>query len=138
MTRMRILTVGMWMFGLACGLGSGTAFAQQAPPTENKGVSVGKTAAIDLGPEIQGMQGRQLRMRVITVEPGGQIRNHSHQDWPEVVYVMQGMVIEYRGSQTKEYRMGDTFQGDKDTTHWLENKGTTPVVLIVADVFKQP
>ena len=24
----------------------------------------------------------------------------------------------------------------KDTTHWEENKGSTPVVLIAADIFK--
>jgi quercetin dioxygenase-like cupin family protein len=138
MTRTRIFTISVWALGLACGLGLGTAIGQQSPPTENKGVSVGKTAAMDLGPELQGMQGRQLRVRVITVEPGGQIRNHSHQDWPEVVYVSQGAVAEYRGGQSSDYRTGDTFQAGKDTTHWLENKGTAPLVIIVADIFKQP
>ncbi len=130
MTRTRMFTISVGILGLACGLGLGTAIGQQSPPTEIKGVSVGKTAAMDLGSELQGMQGRQLRVRVITVEPGGQIRNHSHQDWPEVVYVSQGAVTEYRGSQSSDYRTGDTFQAGKDTTHWLENKGTAPVVIL--------
>jgi hypothetical protein len=30
------------------------------------------------------------------------------------------------------------FTENKDTTHWFENKGTTPFVLLVVDVFKQP
>jgi hypothetical protein len=67
MTRTRILTMGVWVLGLACGLGLGTAIGQPSPPTENRGVTVGKTAAMDLGPELQGMQSRQLRVRVITV-----------------------------------------------------------------------
>jgi len=138
MRRTLIVTIGYWVMGLACLLGPAITVGQQSPPTENKGVSVGKTAAIDLGPEIEGMQGRQLRLRVITVEPGGYIRNHNHKDWPEVVYVSQGAVSEYRGSQSNDYRAADTFQGTKDTTHWIENRGTVPAVIIVADVFKQP
>jgi hypothetical protein len=67
MSRMRMLTVGVWVLGLACGVGLGTAIGQQSPPAENKGVSVGKTAALELGPEIEAMQGRQLRLRVILV-----------------------------------------------------------------------
>ncbi len=59
-------------------------------------------------------------------------------NWPEVVYVSQGAVTEYRGGQSSDYRTGDTFQAGKDTTHWLENKGTAPLVIIVADIFKQP
>jgi quercetin dioxygenase-like cupin family protein len=42
------------------------------------------------------------------------------------------------GSQANEYRAGDTFSENKDTTHWLENKGTAPAMLIVTDIFKQP
>jgi hypothetical protein len=53
MTHTRIFTIGVWVLGLACGLGLGTAIGQQSPPTENKGVSVGKTAAMDLGPELR-------------------------------------------------------------------------------------
>jgi quercetin dioxygenase-like cupin family protein len=136
-SRMRIVMVGIAVFGSACALGI-TAIGQQAPPTENRGVSVGKTTAFDLGPEIQGMQGRQLRSRVITVEPGGHIREHSHNDWPGVVYVLQGVVIEYEGGRTNEYRVGEMFSEKKETTHWLENKGTTPAVIIVTDIFKQP
>lgn len=40
-----------------------------APVT--KGVTVQLLATVDLGPEIEGMAGRQLRMRMVTIEPGG-------------------------------------------------------------------
>ena len=53
---------------------------EQASP-ENKGVTVKQLAAIDLGPEIEGMAGRQLRMRMVTIEPGGVIGPvHNHID----------------------------------------------------------
>jgi hypothetical protein len=39
---------------------------QMAP--ETKGVTVKPLAVLDLGPEIEGMAGRQLRMRMVTIE----------------------------------------------------------------------
>jgi quercetin dioxygenase-like cupin family protein len=51
---------------------------EQAP--ETKGVTVKLLATVDLGPEIEGMAGRQLRMRMVTIEPGGvfgPIHDHS-------------------------------------------------------------
>jgi hypothetical protein len=43
---------------------------QPAAP-ETKGVTAELLATVDLGPEIEGMAGRQLRMRMVTIEPGG-------------------------------------------------------------------
>ena len=38
---------------------------------EARGVTVELLATVELGPEIEGMEGRQLRMRMVTIEPGG-------------------------------------------------------------------
>ena len=35
---------------------------------ETKGVTVQLLATVDLGPEIEGMAGRQLRMRMVTID----------------------------------------------------------------------
>ena len=43
---------------------------------ETRGVSVRALATVDLAPEIEGMAGRQLRMRMVTIEPGGRLRPH--------------------------------------------------------------
>lgn len=43
---------------------------EQAVP-ETKGVTVKLLSIVDLGPEIKGMAGRQFRMRMVTIEPGG-------------------------------------------------------------------
>ena len=95
-------------------------------------------ATIDLGPEIDGMQGRQLRLRLIIVEPSGVIAVHSHKDRPAVARVLQGTLTEHReGGGGKEYKEGESWSEGKETTHWAENKGPKPTVIIVGDIFKQ-
>jgi rhodanese-related sulfurtransferase len=60
---------------------------------ESKGVTVKLLASIDLGPEIEGMAGRQLRMRMVTIEPGGVFGPvHDHKGRPGTVYVLEGGV----------------------------------------------
>jgi quercetin dioxygenase-like cupin family protein len=125
------------VLGLVVAFGLGTALGQQSPPKESKGQTVAKTAMIDLGPEIEGMQGWQLRLRVLKVDPGGVSALHSHKDRPSVAYVVQGALTEYReGGWVKAHPEGDAWSEGKDTTHWAENKGTTPVVLVVGDILK--
>jgi quercetin dioxygenase-like cupin family protein len=101
-------------------------------------VKIDALTTIDLGPEIDGMQGCQLRLRLVTVDPGGVIAVHSHKDRPAVVRVLQGTLTAYReGGGGKEHKEGENWSEVKETTHWAENKGTQPAVLIVGDIFKQ-
>jgi anaerobic selenocysteine-containing dehydrogenase len=37
----------------------------------------------------------------------------------------------------KEYGPGETFPAGKDTTHWMENKGSVPAVLLVTTIAKK-
>ena len=48
--------------GLILSAGFGNANSQPAAPTETKGVTQKLLATHDLGPEIEGMAGRQLRL----------------------------------------------------------------------------
>ena len=138
MNAKRLFILTAWLAGWWLIVGLWPASGQQAPPTENKGVKIDSLATIDLGPEIDGMQGRKLRLRLITVEPGGVIAVHSHKDRPAVARVLQGMLTEHReGGGGKEYKEGESWSEGKETTHWAENKGTKPTVLIVGDIFKQ-
>jgi quercetin dioxygenase-like cupin family protein len=109
--------------------------AQQSPPTENKGITTKPLAAVDLGPQFEAMAGRQLRMRLITVEPGGVLGLHDHKDRPATDYIVQGTIVD-RGSDAKEYGPGTSLYEDKNTLHWVENKGTTAAIVISADIFK--
>ena len=107
------------------------------PPPETKGVKVNLLAAVDLGPEIEGMAGRQLRMRMFTIEPGGVVGPiHDHRDRPGVVYILQGTITDYRNGVAMEYGPGVGWPEDKNTTHWLENRGTEPAVEISVDIVK--
>ncbi len=106
-------------------------------PKGNKGFSASKTTIVDLGPEIDGLAGRQLRMRLLTIEPGGHIGIHSHKDRPAVVYFMQGTDTVFNPDGTsKTFHPGDTSSATKATAHWHHNDGKDNVVLIAVDVIK--
>jgi quercetin dioxygenase-like cupin family protein len=116
----------------------GTAMSHEHPTPETIGVTVKLLAALDLGPEIAGMAGRQLRMRLVTIEPGGVFGPvHDHKDRPGMVYILQGTITDHRNGVVKDYGPGLGWPEDKNTTHWLENRGTTPAVEISVDIVRQ-
>ena len=79
---------------------------------------------VDLGPEIEGMAGRQLRMRMVTIEPGGVFGPiHDHKDRPGIVYILQGTFTDHRNGVATAYGPGVGWPEDRNTTHWLENPG---------------
>ena len=105
---------------------------------ETRGITVEHLAAIDLGAEIEGMAGRQLRMRMVTIEPGGVFGPmHDHKDRPGLVYILQGTITDHRDGAGAEYGPGLGWPEDRHTLHWLENKGTTPAVEISIDIVAQ-
>lgn len=105
---------------------------------ETKGVTVQSLSAVDLGPEIEGMAGRRLRMRMVTFEPGGVFGPiHDHKDRPGIVYILQGTITDLRDGVAKEYGPGVGWPEDRNTLHWLENRGAIPAVEISVDIVKQ-
>lgn len=111
---------------------------EQAAP-ETKGVTVQLLCAVDLGPEIEGMQGRQLRMRLVTIEPGGVFGPvHDHIDRPGVVYILQGTITDHRNGVATDYGPGAGWPEDRNTLHWLENRGNTAAVEVSVDIIRQP
>ncbi len=94
--------------------------------------------AFDLGPEIEGLSGRQFRMRKVTIEPGGVIGLlHDHKGRPGMVYILQGKITDHRNGVAREDGPGLGWPEDKDTLHWLENRGTETAVEISVDIFEQ-
>jgi quercetin dioxygenase-like cupin family protein len=136
MKRVQRLAVASVLTGVLFGAVLHSGSAQQGVPTENKGITVKVLEAIDLGPQFEAMAGRQLRLRLITIEPGGVFGIHDHKDRPATDYVLQGAIVDHRGSNAKEYGAGTSINEDKNTVHWVENKGTAPAVLVSADIFK--
>ncbi len=108
---------------------------QTAP--ETKGVTTELLAALDLGPELEGMAGRQLRMRMVTMEAGavyGPI--HNHKERPGLVYILEGTITDHRDGVATEYGPGVGWPEDRNTLHWLENRGTTRAVEISVDIVR--
>lgn len=109
---------------------------EQGPP-ETTGVTVELLATVDLGPEIQGLDGHQLRMRRVTMEPGGVFGPvHDHQGRPGTVFVLQGTITDHRGGVATDYGPGVGWPEDRTTLHWLENRGTVTAVEISVDVVR--
>jgi len=106
--------------------------------TETKGVTSEVLGTVELGPEIEGMAGRQLRMRMVTIEAGGVFGPiHDHKDRPGIVYILQGKITDHRNGVAADYGPGVGWPEDRNTTHWLENRGTIPAVEISVDIVRQ-
>ena len=111
--------------------------SEQVAP-ETRGVEVTALATVDLAGEIEGMAGHQLRMRMVTFEPGGIFGPiHDHRGRPGTVYVLQGTITDHRDGVATDYEPGLGWPEDRDTLHWLENRGTIPAVEISVDIVGQ-
>ena len=81
---------------------------------------------------------RQLRMRMVTIAPGGVFGpGHDHIGRPGTVYILQGRVTDHRNGVATDYGPGVGWPEDRNTTHWLENRGTIPAVEISVDIVKE-
>ena len=105
---------------------------------ETKGVTAKLLSMIDLGPEIEGMGGRYLRMCMVTIEPGGVFGPiHNHKDRPGTVYILEGVITDHRNGIATDYGPGLGWPEDRNTVHWLENRGTVQAVEISVDIIRE-
>ena len=139
MKRSPIMIILVLAIGITLGmLGSQVINAQQEPPTKYKGVTGKMVAALETGPQIPELQGRYLRGRVATFEPGGHSPLHSHKDRPELLYVLQGTFTECRSDgKCVELNEGQVTTFGKDVDHWIENKGMKTGIFLVVDISKE-
>jgi quercetin dioxygenase-like cupin family protein len=136
---------GIALSGAVCAAGlvgvlAGLALGQQQrmPPADSKGSRTEVLATLDLANEIQEMSGRQLRMRRITVEPGGQFAPHDHRDRPGLFYIQEGTITEYpECGEVGEHDAGQVVAVGFRSRHWEENRGTVPVVVIAVDIVRK-
>jgi uncharacterized cupin superfamily protein len=105
---------------------------------ETRGITSEVLATVDLGPEIEGMAGRELRMRIVTMEPGGVYGPlHDHVDRPGLVYILQGTITDIRDGVETDYGPGVGWPEDRNTLHWLENRGSVPAIEISVDIVRR-
>jgi quercetin dioxygenase-like cupin family protein len=105
-----------------------------------KGVTDTVLAAIDLEKEPANIKERQLRFRKLTIEPGGIVPWHSHDDRPALIFVQQGEIVEYASNCVDPivHKAGDIRPEVHGTSHWWKNLGKETVILYVGDVRKDP
>jgi quercetin dioxygenase-like cupin family protein len=128
----------MWLSALAMAVTCGMALAQTAP-SENKGMNVAPISGFDLGKQgLNDLNQRQMRIRRITIAPGGVAALHSHAQRPALSYILSGTLTEHRkDAPDRTYKAGEVITESTDVEHWAENKGSEPVVLVSVDLFKE-
>lgn len=116
---------------------------QEGSVTSGPDMPVGVTdvviGSIDLAPKGGDFDGQLLRMRKLTIAPGGVVPWHEHSQRPANIYVISGTIEEYRGNCMVPivHKPGDVaVEFGKGFAHWWKNTGSEPVVLISADIFK--
>ena len=102
-----------------------------------KGVTDMVRATTDLAKEPVALNGRLFRLRELNVEPGGIVPWHSHNERPAMIYIVSGEIMEYASSCAVPivHRAGDVAPEKNGTSHWWQNTGTVPAVLISVDLF---
>jgi quercetin dioxygenase-like cupin family protein len=109
--------------------------SEQVP--ETTGVTAELLETLDLGPEIESMEGYRLRMRRFTFEPGAVFGPaHDHRGRPGIVFILQGTITDHRDGVATDYGPGVGWPEDRNTVHWLENRGPVPAVEISIDVVR--
>jgi quercetin dioxygenase-like cupin family protein len=104
------------------------------------GVSDVTLGSIDLGKQPAHIEGRELRFRKLTIEPGGIVPWHSHDDRPALIFVQQGEIVEYASNCEVPilHKTGDLRPEKFGTSHWWQNLGKETVILYVGDVRRDP
>jgi quercetin dioxygenase-like cupin family protein len=125
-----------------------TAYAGTCPPdkvganslagaaTMPEGVIDTELASIDLGPENVKLENRRLRLRQMTIAPGGVVPKHSHGDRPALIMVNSGEILEYNSKCLVPilHKAGETARELLGTEHWWRNVSGNPVNLTIGDI----
>ena len=130
-----VLGVAPVAFAGDCPANAMRAGARTSGETVPKAVTDNVLSSIALGDQI-GVDGRQLRLRKLVVQPGGVVPWHSHTDRPALIITVEGSITEYRSSCAVpiEHPAGDVAREVKGVSHWWRNNTKKPVVLLSADV----
>ena len=111
-------------------------------PVDFKPVGVTDTviASIDVSKAPFNIKDRNFRMRKLTIEPMGIVPWHSHADRPAIIYIVEGEVVEYASNCAVPivHKAGDVVAETPEVSHWWKNLGDKTVVLLSADLLKDP
>ena len=134
----KYVLISVTAFGVLFGAVGSKVLAQMKGPTEHKGISVtdlGTLSEESLTAQL-GLKGFVLRMRAATVAPGGYIKEHSHATSPGLVKMISGTWIEGKPDGEVIWKADEdvAMLEDKDTVHWVYNRGETPATAIICGI----
>ena len=113
--------------------------ARTSGETMPVGVTDSVIGSIDLSPKGGDFAGQLLRMRKLTIAPGGVVPWHEHSERPANIYVLSGTIEEYRANCQAPivHKAGEVaMEFGEGFAHWWKNTSSEPVELISADLFK--
>lgn len=118
-----------------CPVGQQVANLLTDRATSPKDVTDEVLGSVDLGSEI-GVQGRDLRLRKLVVQPGGVVPFHSHDGRPALILTVSGEITEYRTTcgVPISHKAGELSRETNEVGHYWVNHGKIPAVLYSADV----
>ncbi|MBW8759453.1 MAG: cupin domain-containing protein [Burkholderiales bacterium] len=119
-----------------CPSGQAATNALAGAPTAPVGITDTELAAIDLAEENVHLDQRRLRMRHMTIAPGGIVPLHSHEDRPALIMVVSGEIFENNSKCAVPilHKSGDVAREHLGTKHWWKNSSAFPVELTIADL----
>jgi quercetin dioxygenase-like cupin family protein len=106
-------------------------------PTETIGIESSKLlGTMSLASEFVGTEGHMLRVREVTVLPGGQVAVHQHNSRPGAAYILEGEVVEHRNDTESPITRtkGSVALEKTGTIHWWKNESSQKAKVLVVDI----
>ena len=104
-------------------------------PRETHGIKMSELlGSIGLGDDFPAIDGMSLRVRRVTLEPGGVVGVHQHTRRPGVLYMLEGELVEIRNDASRSFkrRAGDVSFEKGGVIHWWRNdSGADAKALVV-------
>jgi quercetin dioxygenase-like cupin family protein len=128
------------VFAGECPAGQMRADATKPSTVAAKGVTDKVLSMIDLADEKVALKSHMMRVRKLEIQPGGIVPWHSHGDRPALIYVVSGEIYENSSNCAVPilHKAGDVARETHATSHWWNNAGKTPVVLLSFDILHDP
>lgn len=126
-------------FAAGCPADQKKADARKMVDEKPVGVTDTVIAMIDVDKQ-QNIKDRKFRMRKLTIEPGGIVPWHSHGERPAIIYIIEGEINEYASNCAVPiaHKAGDVVAETSEVSHWWKNLSGGTVVLLSADILKDP
>ena len=127
-------------FAGECPAGQMRADATKPSTAAAKDVTDMVLASIDLAGEKVALKGHLMRVRKLEVQAGGIVPWHSHGERPALIYIISGEIVENASNCAVPivHKAGEVARETHATSHWWQNKGTAPVVLLSFDIQRDP